>query len=191
MVRDCDRSHAMKSHATELLPLQIAVLTVSDSHTLAEDRAGDYLQSQLLAAGHVLSARQLLPDNKYQLRAQVASWVADSQTQVVLINGGTGLRADGDHTAAAIQPLLDKLVDGFGEQFRALSFAEIGSSAMQSGAFAGVANGTVVFGMPGSPSACALAWTQLIAPQLDARTRPCSFAAALKGNSGRCASVSG
>lgn len=179
----------MKATATELLPLQIAVLTVSNRRTLADDDAGDWLQAQLLQAGHQLAARLLLPDQLYQLRAQVAQWIADAQTQVVLINGGTGLRTDGDHTIAAVRPLFDKLVDGFGEQFRALSFAEIGSSAQQSGAIAGIANGTVVFCMPGSPNACALAWQQLIAPQLDARTRPCSFVAALKGNSGRCASV--
>ena len=180
----------MKSVATELQPLQIALLTVSDSRTLAEDSAGDGLQAALLDAGHLLSARVLLADNLYRIRAQVAQWIADDSTQVVLVNGGTGLRSGGDHSIAAIRPLFDKLVDGFGEQFRALSFAEIGSSAMQSGALAGVANGTVVFCMPGSPGACQLAWQKLIAPQLDARTRPCSFTAALKGNSGRCASVS-
>jgi molybdopterin adenylyltransferase len=180
----------MKTVATEWLPLQIAVLTVSDSRTLAEDRAGDWLQSALLAAGHQLAQRALLPDNRYRIRARVAQWIADECTQVVLVNGGTGLRQGADHSIAALRPLFDKEVAGFGEQFRALSFAEIGSSAMQSGALAGVANGTVVFAMPGSPGACELAWQQLIAPQLDIRTRPCSFAAALKGNSGRCASVS-
>lgn len=181
----------MKSVATELLPLSIALLTVSDTRTLAEDRAGDGLQSALLEAGHQLAERLLLPDNRYRVRAQIAHWIADDSTQVVLINGGTGLGGASDHSIAAVTPLFDKLVDGFGEQFRALSFAEIGTSAMQSSALAGVANGTVVFAMPGSPAACQLAWHKLIAPQLDARTRPCSFAAALKGNSGRCASVSG
>jgi molybdopterin adenylyltransferase len=179
----------MKSVASEFQPLQIALLTISDSRTLAQDSAGDSLQAALQTAGHVLAARLLLPDNRYRIRAQVAQWIADDTTQVVLINGGTGLRTDGDHCIAAVTPLFDKQVDGFGEQFRALSFAEIGSSAMQSGAVAGVANGTVVFCMPGSPGACQLAWQQLIAPQLDARTRPCSFVAALKGSNGRCASV--
>lgn len=179
----------MKTVATELQPLQIALLTVSNSRTLAQDSAGDGLQVALQEAGHVLAVRLLLPDNRYRIRAQVAQWIADELTQVVLINGGTGLGSDADNTIAAVTPLFDKLVDGFGEQFRHLSFTDIGSSAMQSGAVAGVANGTVVFCLPGSPSACQLAWQKLIAPQLDARTRPCSFVAALKGNSGRCASV--
>jgi len=181
----------VKSVATELVPLRIALLTVSDTRSMAEDRAGDGLQAALLEAGHQLAARVLLPDNRYRIRAQVAQWIADDSTQVVLINGGTGLAGAGDQTIAAVKPLFDKLVDGFGEQFRALSFAEIGTSAMQSSALAGIANGTVVFAMPGSPAACQLAWHKLVAPQLDARTRPCSFVAALKGNSGRCASVSG
>ena len=180
----------MKELATEIVPLAVAVLTVSDSRTLAEDRAGDYLQAQVQAASHHLVARAVVKDNRYRLRALLAQWIADDDTQVVLVNGGTGMRTDGDHTLAALRPLLDKEVDGFGEQFRALSFVQIGSSAMQSGAFAGLANGTVVFCIPGSPGACELAWTQLIAPQLDARTRPCSFAAALKGSSGRCTAVS-
>ena len=179
----------MKSVATELLPLQIAVLTVSDRRSLAEDTSGAGLQQWLLEAGHQLVERLVLPDNRYRIRAQVAQWIADERTQVVLVNGGTGLGLERDHTIAALRPLFDKEVAGFGEQFRALSFAEIGSSAMQSSALAGVANGTVVFAMPGSPGACELAWRELISPQLDARTRPCSFVAALKGNSGRCASV--
>ncbi len=179
----------MKAVASEFQPLRIALLTLSDTRTLAQDSAGDGLQAALQEAGHVLADRLLLPDNRYRIRAHVAQWIADDTTQVVLINGGTGLRTDGDHCIAAVTPLFDKLVDGFGEQFRALSFAEIGSSAMQSGAVAGVANGTVVFCMPGSPGACQLAWQKLIAPQLDARTRPCSFVPALKGSNGRCASV--
>ncbi len=179
----------MKSFASEFQALQIALLTVSNTRTLAEDSAGDGLLAQLQQAGHLLAARLLLPDNLYRIRAQVAAWIADDQTQVVLISGGTGLGADADNSIAAVRPLFDKTVEGFGEQFRVLSFAEIGSSAMQSGAIAGVANGTVVFCMPGSPAACQLAWQQLIAPQLDIRTRPCSFVTALKGSNGRCASV--
>ena len=158
--------------------LGIAVLTVSDSRTLAEDTSGDYLVAALGAAGHRLGQRLLLPDDRYRLRAAVAGWIADPAIEVVLVTGGTGFTGR-DSTPEAIEPLLDKLMPGFGEMFRALSFAEIGASTMQSRALAGVANGTFVFCLPGSTGACRTAWEQLIRPQLDDSTRPCNLVSLL------------
>jgi molybdopterin adenylyltransferase len=160
------------------LPLAISVLTVSDSRTLAQDTSGDYLVEALAAAGHRLCERQLLPDDRYRIRAQVAHWIAAPEPQVVLVTGGTGFTGR-DSTPEAVAPLLDKLMPGFGEMFRQLSFSEIGASTMQSRAFAGVANGTFVFCLPGSTGACRTAWEQLIRPQLDSDTRPCNLAALL------------
>ncbi len=162
--------------APDFLPLGICVLTVSDSRTLADDRSGDYLCTAINDAGHRLHARSLLPDDVAQLRAQVTAWIADAGADVVLVTGGTGFTGR-DATPEALQPLLDKSMPGFGELFRVLSFEEIGTSAMQSRAFAGLANGTFVFALPGSTSACRTAWTRLIREQLDLRTTPCNLAA--------------
>jgi molybdopterin adenylyltransferase len=156
--------------------LGAAVLTVSDTRTRDNDTSGDYLAEQLLAAGHRVVDRQIARDDIYRLRALVSGWIADEAVNVVLITGGTGFTGR-DSTPEAIRPLLDKEMPGFGELFRQLSFAEIGTSSLQSRAFAGVANATFVFALPGSTSACRTAWTQLIAAQLDARTRPCNLAA--------------
>jgi molybdenum cofactor biosynthesis protein B len=156
--------------------LRIAVLTVSDTRGAAEDSSGDYLAGELVAAGHALAARALLRDDKYALRAQVSAWIADEEVDGVLVTGGTGFTGR-DSTPEALLPLLDKLMDGFGEIFRALSFEDIGSSSLQSRAFAGLANGTFVFCLPGSTSACRLGWEKLIRAQLDARTRPCNLVA--------------
>ena len=163
------------SASAEFVPLAIAVLTVSDSRTLAEDGSGQYLAEALAAAGHRLAARELLPDERYRIRALVAAWIADEAIDGVLVPGGTGFTGR-DSTPEAIEPLLDKLMPGFGEMFRVLSHAEIGTSTLQSRAFAGLANATFVFCLPGSTSACRTAWERLLAPQLDARTRPCNLA---------------
>jgi molybdenum cofactor biosynthesis protein B len=163
------------SAEAQFVPLAIAVLTVSDSRTLQTDSSGQYLVEALLAAGHRLAARALLPDDRYRLRAQVAAWIADDAIDGVLISGGTGFTGR-DSTPEAIEPLLDKLMPGFGETFRALSYQEIGTSTLQSRAFAGLANGTFVFCLPGSTSACRTAWERLIREQLDARTKPCNLA---------------
>jgi molybdenum cofactor biosynthesis protein B len=160
--------------ATEFIPLAIAVLTVSDSRTLESDSSGQYLVDQLVAAGHRLAARALLTDNRYRIRAQVAAWIADEAVDGVIVTGGTGFTGR-DSTPEAIAPLLDKEMPGFGELFRALSFHEIGTSSVQSRAFAGLANATFVFCLPGSTSACKTAWEQLISAQLDARTKPCNL----------------
>jgi molybdopterin adenylyltransferase len=154
--------------------LDIAILTVSDSRALADDRSGDYLVEAVGAAGHRVVERLLLRDDLYRIRAQVAHWIAEPAVQVVLVTGGTGFTGR-DATPEAIAPLLDKQMPGFGEVFRSLSFDEIGASTIQSRAFAGLANGTFVFCLPGSSGACRTAWEKLIRPQLHSTTRPCNL----------------
>ncbi len=161
--------------ASDFRPLQLCVLTVSDSRTPATDTSGDYLVSALAEAGHRLADRALLPDDKYRLRAQVSQWIADAGIHGILVTGGTGFTGR-DSTPEALLPLLDKHMDGFGELFRSLSFADIGTSTLQSRAFAGLANGTFLFALPGSTSACRTGWEGIIRAQLDARTRPCNLA---------------
>lgn len=156
------------------VPLRIAVLTVSDSRTTETDGSGRYLADALVAAGHELAARALLPDHRWKIRAQVAAWIADDTVDGVVVTGGTGFTGR-DSTPEAIEPLLDKSMPGFGEMFRALSWDEIGTSTLQSRAFAGLSNGTFVFCLPGSTSACRTAWEKLLRAQLDARTRPCNL----------------
>lgn len=164
----------MKSDAP-FQALKLCVLTVSDSRTAAEDSSGDFLVSALVDAGHVLADRALLPDNRYLLRARVSQWIADEAVDGILVTGGTGFTGR-DSTPEALLPLLDKEMPGFGEMFRVLSFEEIGTSTLQSRAFAGLANGTFLFCLPGSTSACRTGWEKLIRAQLDARTRPCNLA---------------
>lgn len=166
---------ARMSHATDFVPLALCVLTVSDTRSLAEDASGDFLAGALANAGHRLHARALLPDDRYRLRAQVSQWIADEAVDGILVTGGTGFTGR-DSTPEALLPLLDKQMPGFGELFRALSFEEIGTSTLQSRAFAGLANGTFLFALPGSTSACRTAWEKIIRAQLDARTRPCNLA---------------
>ena len=167
----------MSTHFTDqgFVPLAVAVLTVSDTRTAAEDSSGDLLQAKAQEAGHRVVARELVRDDVYQLRAVFSRWIADPQVQVVLSTGGTGLTGR-DSTPEAVAPLLDKQVEGFGELFRALSFVEIGASTVQSRALAGLANGTFIFCLPGSTGACRTAWEQILLAQLDARTHPCNFA---------------
>ncbi len=155
-------------------PVAIAVLTVSDTRTEATDTSGALLASRLVEAGHTLAARAIVPDDIYRIRATVSAWIAESGVDVVITTGGTGITGR-DGTPEAIAPLLDKQIEGFGEMFRSLSHSEIGTSTLQSRALAGVANGTYVFCVPGSSGACATAWDQLIAAQLDYRTRPCNL----------------
>ncbi len=161
--------------ATDFIALNLCVLTVSDSRSLAEDKSGDYLVDALLDDGHRLAERALLPDDRYQLRALVSRWIADRDIHGVLVTGGTGFTGR-DSTPEALLPLLDKEMPGFGELFRAISFEEIGTSSLQSRAFAGLANSTFVFCLPGSTSACRTGWEKIIRAQLDARTRPCNLA---------------
>jgi molybdenum cofactor biosynthesis protein B len=162
-------------HDTGFIPLNIAVLTVSDSRTLADDGSGDTLQGRAEAAGHRVIAREIVRDDVYQIRAVISRWIADPQVQVVLATGGTGVTGR-DSTPEAVAPLLDKQIEGFGELFRSVSFAEIGASTIQSRAFAGLANGTFLFCLPGSSGACRTAWDKILLAQLDHSTRPCNFA---------------
>ncbi len=157
------------------LPLSIAVLTVSDSRTEADDTSGEYLRKQAVAAGHHLRETVICPDDVYQLRALFSRWIADDQVRVVISTGGTGITGR-DSTPEAVLPLFDKTVDGFGELFRQISYQEIGASTVQSRAFAGIANGTLIFCLPGSTGACRTAWEGILQGQLDSRTRPCNFA---------------
>jgi molybdenum cofactor biosynthesis protein B len=157
------------------VPLGLCLLTVSDTRSAADDTSGDYLAGAIADAGHRLVERALLRDDKYALRAVVSRWIADASVDGILVTGGTGFTGR-DSTPEALEPLLDKHMPGFGETFRAISFAEIGTSTMQSRAFAGLANATFLFCVPGSTSACRTAWDQLIRAQLDARTRPCNLA---------------
>jgi len=156
------------------IPLDIAVLTVSDSRTEDTDRSGKALAQRLSEAGHRLADKLIVRDDVYQIRAAVSRWVADAGIQVVITTGGTGVTGR-DGTPEAVKPLLDKEIEGFGELFRVISYEEIRSSSLQSRALAGVANGTYVFCLPGSAGACRTAWERIIAEQLDYRTRPCNL----------------
>ncbi len=159
----------------EFVALNIAVLTVSDSRTEETDKSGKLLAGRLVDAGHTLAEKRIVPDEVYTIRAVVAGWIADTDVDVVITTGGTGVTGR-DGTPEAVSPLLDKTIDGFGETFRAISYGQIKTSTIQSRALAGVANGTYVFCVPGSTGACATAWDELISAQLDIRTRPCNLA---------------
>ena len=158
----------------EFVPLSIAVLTVSDTRGLEEDRSGALLAERLQSAGHELADRQIVRDDIYRIRAVVAGWIADDNINVVLTTGGTGVTGR-DGTPEAVTVLLDKEINGFGEMFRDISYQDIGTSTLQSRCLAGVANSTYLFVLPGSSNACATGWDHLIAAQLDYRTRPCNL----------------
>jgi molybdenum cofactor biosynthesis protein B len=158
----------------EFVPVSICVLTASDTRGEDEDKSGRLLVRRLEDAGHRLHEKIIVPDDLYRIRAVVSAWIADPAVQVVLTTGGTGVTGR-DGTPEAVHPLLDKVIEGFGETFRALSYRDIGTSTLQSRTLAGVANGTYVFCLPGSSGACATAWDELIASQLDYRTRPCNL----------------
>ncbi len=164
----------MTSETKAFVPLNIAVLTVSDSRDEATDTSGRYLADAVQESGHVLVAKNIVKDDIYQLRAIISDWVADKTVQAILVTGGTGFSGR-DSTPEALQPLFDKTIEGFGELFRHLSLTDIGTSTIQSRAIAGLANKTVIFCLPGSTGACKLGWTKIICSQLDARHRPCNF----------------
>ncbi len=160
--------------AREFMPLNIAVLVVSDTRTEQDDVSGKVLVERLLEVGHRLAEKKIVADDIYQIRAAVSGWIADSEINVVLTTGGTGVTGR-DGTPEAVQPLLDKVLDGFGEVFRMISYQTIKTSTIQSRTIAGVANATYVFCLPGSSGACRTAWDDLIKEQLDYRTRPCNL----------------
>ena len=158
----------------QFIPLNIAVMTVSDTRTEENDTSGKVLADRLTGAGHRLADKVIVRDDIYAIRAAVSGWIADPGVEAVISTGGTGVTGR-DGTPEAVQVLLDKRIEGFGEIFRMLSYEEIRTSTIQSRALAGVANGTMVFCVPGSSGACRTAWDKLIAYQLDYRTRPCNL----------------
>lgn len=158
--------------------LRVAVMTVSDTRTPANDTSGDILASSLQASGHEVADRKIVKDDIYQIRAVLSQWIADAGIQAVITTGGTGFSGR-DSTPEAIAPLFDKHIEGFGELFRAVSYSEIGSSTIQSRALAGLANNTVIFCVPGSTNACKTAWEKIIREQLDSHHKPCNFVGVL------------
>jgi molybdenum cofactor biosynthesis protein B len=165
----------MASDPQTLIPLSVAVMTVSDTRTEETDKSGAYLVDSLKTAGHAIAEKVIVPDDIYQIRAVVSCWIADATVQVIITTGGTGVTGR-DGTPEAIQPLLDKVIEGFGELFRMISYQDIKTSTIQSRALAGVANGTYIFCVPGSSGACRTAWEHILRDQLDAHHRPCNFA---------------
>ena len=162
------------SDARRLIPLGIAVLTVSDTRTLADDRSGDTLAGRLTEAGHRLADRDIVPDDVGRIRARVEAWLGDPAVDVVLTTGGTGFTGR-DVTPEALEPLFEKRMDGFSAVFHRISYDKIGTSTLQSRATAGVAKATYIFVLPGSPGACRDAWDGILGQQLDYRHRPCNF----------------
>ena len=158
----------------EFIPLNVALLTVSDTRDIDSDTSGQYLADELVLAGHNLVAREIVIDDVYLLRAQVSAWIADDNINAIISTGGTGFTGR-DSTPEALSPLFDKVIDGFGELFRHLSLADIGTSTVQSRALGGMANKTVIFCVPGSTGACKTAWQGILQEQLDSRHRPCNF----------------
>ncbi len=159
---------------THFKSLNIAVLTVSDSRHATNDTSGDTLVERITNSGHFVADKQIVLDNIYQIRATVSQWIINAKIDVIISTGGTGVTGR-DGTPEAITPLLDKILEGFGETFRWLSFTDIKTSTIQSRAIAGVANGTYIFCLPGSTSACRTAWDSIIQAQLDSRTKPCNL----------------
>jgi molybdenum cofactor biosynthesis protein B len=156
------------------IPVRIAVLTVSDTRTLVEDKSGDTLAARIREAGHILAHREIVQDEVENIRAVVRSWIAEPGVDVVITTGGTGFTGR-DVTPEAIEPLFEKRMDGFSEVFHRISYDKIGTSTIQSRATGGVANATFVFVLPGSPGACRDAWDGILRQQLDYRHMPCNF----------------
>jgi len=178
-MNDASHSHHHGEHAhgkkeRPFLPLSIAVLTISDTRTEETDSSGRALVERLTKAGHKLAEKAIVPDDIYQIRAKVSAWIARADVNAIVTTGGTGVTGR-DGTPEAVQPLLDKEIEGFGERFRAISYDEIKTSTIQSRALAGVANATYIFCLPGSSGACRTGWDNLIQAQLDYRTRPCNL----------------
>ena len=160
--------------AKNFVPLNIAVLTISDTRTLADDKSGTTLSDRITSAGHVLAAREIISDEVAAIRDIIKKWIAEPGVDVIITTGGTGFTGR-DVTPEAVEPLFEKRMDGFSIAFHMLSHAKIGTSTIQSRATAGVAGATFIFCLPGSPGACRDAWDGILAAQLDYRTRPCNF----------------
>ncbi|UWR45483.1 molybdenum cofactor biosynthesis protein B [Phaeobacter inhibens] len=165
---------AQRDNSKDFIPVRIAVLTVSDSRSLAEDRSGQVLVDRLETAGHVLADRKILPDEREEIADQLRDWIANSEIDVVISTGGTGLTGR-DVTVEAHHDVYEKEIDAFGTVFTIVSMQKIGTSAVQSRATGGVAGGTYLFALPGSPGACKDAWDEILVKQLDYRHRPCNF----------------
>ena len=158
----------------EFIPVNIAVLTISDTRGIAEDRSGDTLVRRLQGDGHRLADRAIVRDDVEEIVGRLRSWITDPRVDVVISNGGTGLTGR-DVTPEAFKRVFEKEIAGFGEVFRWISFQKIGTSTIQSRAIAGVAGGTYLFAVPGSTGACRDAWDEILRKQLDIRFRPCNF----------------
>lgn len=163
------------SNNRDFISLNIAVLTISDSRTEADDTSGKTLVDRVNEAGHKAIDKKIVTDDIYNIRAAMSAWIADPKIHAIVTTGGTGVTGR-DGTPEAVQPLLDKEIEGFGEMFRMISYDEIKTSALQSRAIAGVANGTYLFCLPGSSGACRTGWDSIIKDQLDHRTSPCNLA---------------
>lgn len=162
------------STSLPFIPVNIAVLTISDSRTEENDTSGKVLVERAEAAGHRIVDKRIVADDIYQIRAALSTWIADEEVNAIITTGGTGVTGR-DGTPEAVKPLLDKEIEGFGELFRMISYEEIKTSTVQSRALSGVANGTYLFCLPGSSGACRTGWDRLINDQLDSRHRPCNL----------------
>ncbi len=161
-------------HSKDFIPLKLAVLTVSDTRDLSDDKSGATLVERIEKAGHAVAARAIVPDDATAIREQVKSWIADPAVEVIITTGGTGFTGR-DVTPEAVEPLFEKRMEGFATLFLMVSYGKIGTSAIQTRATAGVASGTYIFCLPGSPGACRDAWDDILVHQLDYRYRPCNF----------------
>ena len=158
----------------QFVPLKIAVLTISDTREMADDKSGSTLAERIEKAGHAVAGRAIVTDDVEKIRAQMRTWIADPAIDAIISTGGTGFTGR-DVTPEAVEPLFEKRMDGFSTAFHMVSYPKIGSSTVQSRATAGVANATFIFCLPGSPGACRDAWDEILVHQLDYRYRPCNF----------------
>ena len=163
-----------RSELTNRHSARVAILTISDTRSFDTDTSGEWLQKAVEKDGHKLIERRLVIDDVYQIRATASNWIADNNIDVILTTGGTGFTGR-DSTPEALAPIFDKHIEGFGELFRQLSYSEIGTSTVQSRSFAGLANHTAIFCLPGSTGACKTGWDGIIREQLDSTFEPCNF----------------